>query len=170
MKNFKKRLKPIAPLALDSFVAPKIPGNRGYAVRALWYVVNAVAFQSSFFGLLPSECKAGLLRLFGAEVGSGLVMKPGVSIKYPWFLELGNNVWIGERVWIDNHTTVRVGNNVCISQGAYIFTGNHDWKSRSFPFFCKPVEIGDGVWITAFQKVIPGTVIPAGHALIDGES
>ena len=108
-----------------------------FAVRAAWYVVNAILFRSSLFGLAPSRAKAHILRLFGARVGRGVVIKPRVDIKSPWFLTLGDHVWLGERVWIDNHTEVTLGSNVCVSQGAYIFTGNHDWSNPAFPFFCK---------------------------------
>ncbi|MBS0126234.1 hypothetical protein [Thetidibacter halocola] len=162
------RLKPIVPLRLDRFRPPRIPGNRSVAVRLCWYVLDALILRNALLGLVPSRVKAALLRAFGARVGTGLVLKPRVSIKYPWFLEIGDHVWIGEGVWIDNHTTVRIGSHVCISQGACLFTGNHDWSDPAFAFFCKPIEIGDGAWITAFQKVPPGSVIPAHHALVDG--
>jgi putative colanic acid biosynthesis acetyltransferase WcaF len=87
------------------------------------------------------------------------VIKPRVTIKYPWFLELGDHVWLGEGVWIDNHTTVRVGSHVCISQGAYLFTGNHDWNDPLFAFFCRPVTLEDGVWVGARAVVCPGSVL-----------
>lgn len=167
MTRWQTRLKPIAPLRLDRFQPPSIPGNRGIATRLSWYLVDALVLRGAVLGLVPSRLKAGLLRAYGARVGRGLVLKPRVSIKYPWFLEIGEHVWIGEGVWIDNHTTVKIGDNVCISQGAYIFTGNHDWSDPAFAFFCKPVEIGDGAWVTAFQRVPPGAVIPAHHALVD---
>lgn len=156
----------IAELALERFPKPEIPGNRGLVWRAAWYLVGALFFQSALLGLLPSRAKAGLLRLFGAKVGKGFVCKPRVTIKYPWFLEIGDHVWLGEAVWIDNHCRVAIGSNVCISQGAYIFTGNHDWNDPAFRFFCKPVEIGDGVWITAFRRVGPGSVIASGTAIL----
>jgi len=154
------RTKPIASLDLASFERPVIENQRPIAVRALWYVVNAILFQSSLPALLPSRAKAAVLRLFGAKVGRGLVIKPRVTIKSPWFLEVGDNVWIGERAWIDNHTRVRLGSDVCVSQGVCIFTGNHDWSDPRFGFFCKPVEVGDGSWITAFRVLGPGTLIP----------
>ncbi len=155
----------IAKLDLGRFKRPSIEGNRGFAWRAAWYLVNALVFQGAILGLVPSRAKAIVLRAFGAKVGSGFVCKLRVSIKYPWFLEMGDHVWLGEKVWIDNHCSVTIGSNVCISQGAYIFTGNHDWTDPTFPFFCKSVEIGDGVWVTAFQRIGPGRRIEP-HTLV----
>lgn len=152
--------KPISHLNLAQFQRPAIEANRSFAVRASWYVVSALVFQSSLLGLLPSAWKAMILRAFGATVGLGLVCKPRVTIKSPWFLTIGDNVWLGELVWIDNHTTVTVGSNACISQGAYLFTGNHDWSDPAFRFFSKPVHVGEGAWISAFQKLTPGTSVP----------
>jgi putative colanic acid biosynthesis acetyltransferase WcaF len=96
---------------------------------------------------------------FGARIGRGLVIKPRVTVKYPWFLELGDHVWLGEGVWIDNHTTVAIGSDVCISQGAYLFTGNHDWNDPRFRFFCHPITIADGAWVGAKAIVCPGSVL-----------
>jgi acetyltransferase-like isoleucine patch superfamily enzyme len=59
-------------------------------------------------------------------------IKPSVNIKYPWLLEVGDHVWIGEEVWIDNLAKVRIGSNVCISQGAMLLTGNHDFTKSTF--------------------------------------
>jgi putative colanic acid biosynthesis acetyltransferase WcaF len=159
------RYSPIASLCLAEFEAPVIPGNRSFAWRATWYLTNAVLFQSSVFGLLPSAAKAAILRAFGAKVGAGLVCKPRVSIKYPWFLEIGDHVWLGEMVWIDNHCRVRIGSNCCISQGCYIGTGNHDWNDPRFRFRCAGIEIGEGAWLTAFCRITPGTSVPAHHVL-----
>jgi putative colanic acid biosynthesis acetyltransferase WcaF len=163
-----KKHRQIAHLDLAKFERPTIPGNRNLCWRVAWYMTNALLFQSAILALLPSSAKAWLLRAFGAQVGVGLVCKPRVTIKYPWFLEIGSHVWLGEGVWIDNHCEVRIGSNVCISQGAYVFTGNHDWNDPRFRFFCKPIEIGDSVWITAFQRVGPGTKIPESHVLTGG--
>lgn len=161
------RLRPIVELDLARFPPPDVPGNRSAAWRLAWYVLNALFFQSAILALLPGRVKATVLRAFGAKVGRGLVCKPRVTIKYPWFLELGDHVWLGEGCWIDNHCLVRIGSNVCISQGAYLFTGNHNWKKSTFDYFGQPITIGDGAWITAFQKVKPGSTIPAHHALVD---
>lgn len=160
------RLRPMVPIDLGVYRRPVIPGNRSGLWRGAWYLVGTLFFQSTLLALIPSAWKASILRLFGARVGKGFVCKPRVTIKYPWFLELGDHVWLGELVWIDNHTTVRIGSHVCVSQGAYIFTGNHDWNDPHFRFFCRPVTIGDHVWITAGCRLTPGTVVPAGHVVL----
>jgi putative colanic acid biosynthesis acetyltransferase WcaF len=128
------------------------PGNP--IKRVFWFVVNAVFFKS---GLMPFYgVKRGLLRVFGAKVGHGVVIKPWVNIKYPWKLSIGNNTWIGEGAWIDNLGEVAIGNNVCLSQGAYLLTGNHDYKKKGFDLMVNPIQLEDGVWIGAKAIVCLG--------------
>lgn len=152
---------------LARFVRPRIRGNRNLAWRAAWYVTGALFFQSALLGLIPSPVKAAILRGFGARVGGGLVCKSRVTIKYPWFLSVGDNVWLGETAWIDNHCQVSIGSDTCISQGVCIYTGNHDWNDPAFGFRCAPVSIGEGVWVTAFQRLGPGTTVPSDCVVLD---
>jgi putative colanic acid biosynthesis acetyltransferase WcaF len=159
------RYRPIATLDLARFTPPQVPGNRGPLWRAAWYLVNATVFEGALLGLLPSAVKAALLRAFGAEIGRGFVCKPRVSIKYPWFLSIGDHVWLGEGVWIDDLAPVRIGSNVVVSQGYYLGNGNHDWRRPDFPFFAEPIVVEDGVWLTAGQRLLSGTRVPAHHAV-----
>ena len=130
-------------------------------------VVSALVFRPSL-PLATSRLKAFLLRAFGARVGKKLTIKPSVNIKYPWFLEVGDNVWIGEEVWLDNPGRIKIGANVCISQGSYLVTGNHNFKSPSFEFFAGPIEVGDRCWLCARSvlppgsRVEPGAIVPIG--------
>jgi putative colanic acid biosynthesis acetyltransferase WcaF len=124
--------------------------------RFCWYWVNAFIFNSSLFPFY--KLKVLLLRLFGAKAGHNVLIKPQVNIKYPWFLELGNNVWIGEKVWIDNLAKVIIGNNVCLSQGSMLLTGNHDYTKVAFNLITNKVVLEDGVWIGAGAIVCGGTI------------
>ncbi len=125
----------------------------GVVKRTLWYVVNALLFINP---LNPaSALKVQLLRLFGAKVGVGVVIKPAVNIKYPWLLEVGNHVWIGEEVWIDNLTTVRLQDNVTLSQGAMLLTGSHNYKSASFDLMVGKIMVEEGAWVGAKAIVCP---------------
>jgi putative colanic acid biosynthesis acetyltransferase WcaF len=134
--------------------------NRGYRAgagllkRILWYLMNATVLHS---WLTPSSrIKVAILRVFGAKLGKGVIIKPRVNIKYPWYLIIGDNTWIGEGVWIDNLTWVRIGSNVCISQEAYLLTGNHNYKDKKFGLIIGEINIEDGVWIGARSVVCPG--------------
>ena len=131
--------------------------------RACWYVVNELVFKSAlfpFYGL-----KNSLLRLFGASVGKKVCIKPGVNIKYPWFLTLGDHTWIGEKVWIDNLAKVTIGANSCLSQGASLLCGNHDYTKISFDLAVKPIVMEEGVWIGA-HSVVCGGITCFSHAVL----
>lgn len=131
--------------------------------RALWYYVSAVFFK---LGWLPvSSIKVALLRLFGAQIGKGVVIKPGVNIKYPWHLKVGDNTWIGERVWIDNLVLVTIGSNVCISQGAILQTGSHNYKKTTFDLITGSITLADGVWIGCAAIVNQG-ISAASHSVL----
>jgi putative colanic acid biosynthesis acetyltransferase WcaF len=97
-----------------------------------------------------------LLRLFGAKIGAGVVIKMGVRVKYPWRLSVGEHAWLGEDCWIDNLADVTVGANACISQGAYLCTGNHDWRAPRFDLIVKPITLDDGAWVGARATIAPG--------------
>lgn len=136
------------------------------ARRLLWYFVNLIFFRSGCFPVY--SLKRALLRSFGAKVGSGVLIKPHVNIKYPWFLSIGDHVWIGEEVWIDNLAQVSIGSNCCISQGAFILTGNHNFGRSTFDLMVKPVTIRDGAWIGAKSIVCPGVTAEACAVLTAG--
>ena len=128
------------------------PGNS--LKRMVWYYVNIIIFKSS---LLPfNSLKVFLLKVFGAIVSTGVVIKPNVNIKYPWFLEIGDYSWVGEGVWIDNLAKVTIGKNVCISQGAFILCGNHNYKKSTFDLMVKEIILEDGVWIGSKAIVCQG--------------
>lgn len=123
----------------------------------LWYFVNAIIVRVSwnpFMGI-----RIFLLRMFGAKIGKRLCIKNNVVIKSPWNLVVGDDCWIGENVWIDNLDKVTIGNNVCISQGAMLLTGNHDYTISSMPYRNAPVVIKDGAWIGARTTVCPGVTV-----------
>ena len=141
------------------------PG-RPYLVRAVWLIVEALILLNPV--VVSYRFKTAVLRLFGATIGEGLLIKPGVHVKYPWRLSVGDNCWLGERAWIDNMEDVTLGSDVVISQGAYLCTGNHDWSDPVMPLTPLPIRVEEGAWIGAFAKVAPGTTIGAGSVVALG--
>jgi putative colanic acid biosynthesis acetyltransferase WcaF len=100
-----------------------------------------------------------LLRLFGAKIGKGVIIKPNVNIKYPWMLTIEDHCWIGEAVWIDNLDQVTIESHVCVSQGALLLCGNHNYKSPSFDLIVKPIVLKQGAWVGAKSIVGPGVTM-----------
>ncbi len=135
--------------------------------RFVWYLVNVLFFINPLNTL--SGLKTALLRLFGARIGTGVVLKPGINIKFPWKLVVDDYTWIGEKVWIDNLAPVRIGKNVCLSQGVMLLTGNHDYTKTTFDLVIKEIVLEDGVWIGAMSIVCPG-VTCASHAVLTAAS
>lgn len=72
----------------------------GRLKQVAWYVANILILRNPL--LVGSGIRVWVLRVFGAQIGRGVVIKPSVNIKYPWKLTVGNHCWIGEAVWIDN--------------------------------------------------------------------
>jgi putative colanic acid biosynthesis acetyltransferase WcaF len=138
----------------------------GVLKRTAWYAVNALLFDS---WLLPmSAPKRFLLRLFGARVGRGVVIKPRVNIKYPWHVAIGDYAWLGEGVWLDSLTSIRIGDHACLSQDAYLLTGNHDYRDPRFGLIVAAITVEAEAWIGARAVVCPGVTVGRGAVLVVG--
>jgi putative colanic acid biosynthesis acetyltransferase WcaF len=138
-----------------------LPGGhdkgRGLAVQILWLIVNALVFLNPLvpvYGL-----KRSVLRLFGATIGEGVIIKPSVNIKYPWHLTIGEHSWIGERAWLDCTSPLRIGKHAVISQGVYLCCGMHDWRDPGMGSVSTPIVIEDGAWVAAFALVAGNVTI-----------
>ncbi len=150
----------MSPVRLRDYDNAWYQPGRSRLWQAAWFFLGLPVLRSR---LLPcSGLRVRLLRVFGARLGAGVVIKPAVQIKYPWNLVVGNHCWIGEACWIDNLTAVRIGDDVCLSQGSYLCTGNHDWKDPAFGLIVAPIEIRDGAWVGARATLMPGVVLGAG--------
>jgi putative colanic acid biosynthesis acetyltransferase WcaF len=147
--------------------------NRGFRrgagalKEALWLIVGLLLFRICPFCFSPLKCL--VLRAFGARVGRGIIIKPQVKITFPWKLEIGDHVWLGEESWLLNLEQICIGNNVCISQRTFLCTGNHDYKSSTFDLIAKPITVEDGAWLGAGSWVGPGVTIGS-HAVLTAAS
>ena len=131
--------------------------------EGLWILTSLFLFRLCPFKL--SGLKCAVLRTFGAKVGRGVVIKPRVIITFPWKLTLGDHVWLGEECWLLNLAPIVIENNVCISQRAFLCTGNHNYKSPAFDLIVKPIHVEAGAWIGAGAFVGPGVKV-GNHAVL----
>lgn len=125
-------------------------------LQVLWVLLGQPLLGSELPG---SGWRKALLRGFGARIGAGGRLKPRLRVKFPWRLAVGEHCWLGEAVWIDNLALVTIGDRVCISQGAYLCTGNHDFRSPGFDLQLGDITIGADAWIAARAVLAPGTKV-----------
>jgi putative colanic acid biosynthesis acetyltransferase WcaF len=135
--------------------------------RAIWYLTNLLFIHNKWFPFMGF--KRFILRLFGSKVGKGVVIKPGVNIKYPWKLKIGDHTWIGEDVWIDNLGQVDIAAHCCVSQGAQLLCGNHNYKKSTFDLIVGDIKLEKGVWIGA-KSIVTGGVTVHSHAVLSVNS
>jgi putative colanic acid biosynthesis acetyltransferase WcaF len=127
--------------------------------EAAWWVARSLCFAPWF--PLPSALKTAVLRAFGAKVGRGVVIRTRVNITFPWRLEIGDHVWIGDEVLILSLAPVRIGSNCCLSQRAFLCTGSHDHRKESFDLITRPITLEDGCWVGAGAFIAPGVTLRA---------
>lgn len=143
-------------------VGPYRPGAP-YWQQLLWYSLGSPLVQS--YWLPWSALKIWILRSFGATIGQQVRIKPGVRVKFPWRLTVGDFVWIGENAWLDNLELIHLESHVCISQDVYLCTGNHDWRDPNFRLCPAPIHIQEGSWIAARSAIGPGVTVGRGAVL-----
>ena len=126
----------------------------------LWWLV-----QATFFACSPQVLygwRNWLLRVFGAQIGEGVIVRPSVRITYPWKLTIGDRCQIGDGAELYTLAPVTIGADVVVSQRAYLCTGSHDHRSVTFDIWGKPIVIEEQAWIAADVFVYPGVTVGFG--------
>lgn len=149
---------------MNSFDLARFTGggyDRGAPVwrQVAWMLVSRTVLTRWWF---PASARAAVLRTFGATIGSGVNIRHGVTIHWPWKLTVGDASWIGDGTWILNLEQVTIGSNTCVSQGVLLCTGSHLRRSPTFEFDNAPIVVGDSVWLAARATVLRGVTIGDG--------
>lgn len=148
----------------------KAPGQ-----RESWDRPRVVVYCWALFELLfvtsawqpSSRLRVSVLRLFGAEVGHGVIFRSRTRVRFPWKLKVGNRAWIGEGVWIHNQAFVEIGDDAVISQETFITTGSHAYR-RDMGLLTRPIKIGNGAWVTSRCIVLGGADVGASSLIVPG--
>jgi len=141
----------------------KLPEN--FRSRAGWYVQLWWFIQSVFFKPSPQifySWRRFLLRLFGAKIGEKVIIRPSVTITYPWKVAIGDYSWIGDNVELYSLGEIEIGKNVVISQKSYLCAASHDYTKEDFPIWSKKITIEDECWLATDVYVAPGITIGRG--------
>lgn len=147
-------------IRLDQYDNSTFDRGASKLTETAWNLVKCLFFRPSW--PIPSKIRRFLLRVFGAEVGDGVVIRSGTNISFPWRLTIGDHVWIGEDVTILSLANVTIESHCCISQRAFLCTGSHDFGKQTFDLITKPIAIGESSWVAACAFIGPGTTIESG--------
>lgn len=133
--------------------------------QAAWFAVMNLVFMAWW---CPPRLRPVLLRLFGARIGDRVLIRHRVRVLWPWKLTVEDDVWIGEGAWLLNLEPITIGHDVCVSQEAFLCTGSHDRRSRSFEFDNAAIVIEPGAWLGARCTVLRGCTVSAGETVAAG--
>lgn len=145
---------------LSRFANPEGFRGRSALFVQLWWIIQALLVRPTpqiFFGW-----RRFILRLFGARIGKGVLVRPSVRIVYPWKVSIGANSWIGDDVNLYSLGEIKIGHDVVVSQGTYVCTGSHDHLKADFSIFARPIVIEPEVWVAAQCFIAPGVRIGRG--------
>jgi putative colanic acid biosynthesis acetyltransferase WcaF len=141
-------------------------GRPGWLILIWWFL------QAIIFPLTPHffhSARIALLKLFGAQIGRGVFIRPTARFTYPWKITIGDYSWIGDDVVLYSLDTIEIGQHCVISQKTYICSASHNLHDPTFKLVTKPVLIGNGVWIATDCFIAPGVKIGA-NAVIGARS
>jgi putative colanic acid biosynthesis acetyltransferase WcaF len=134
----------------------KAAWDRPKAQVYLWSIIELLLVTNPW--QISSSLRIRALKLFGAEIGQGVIFRPRTRVKFPWKLHIGDRSWIGEGVWFHNQDHVFVGSDVVLSQEAFLTTGSHAHR-RDMALITRPISIEDGAWITSRAVVLGGAQV-----------
>lgn len=140
-------------------------GFRGRSVVAvqLWWLVQATLFHGS--PQFAYGFRRWLLRCFGARVGQGVIVRPSVTITYPWKVSIGDHAWVGDDVVLYSLGEIEICANAVVSQSSYLCTGDHDFTQVDFPICARKITIGPEAWLAADVFVAPGVKVGKGAVI-----
>jgi len=161
------RTEPELQVDLSKFSTGGLDRGASSLKELVWAIVSLILFR--LCPLKLSRLKCSVLRMFGAKVGCGVIIKPQVKVTFPWKLTLGDHVWLGEECWLLDLAPITIADNACISQRAFLCTGNHSYNSPDFDLITMPIQVAAGAWIGANAFVGPGVVVGT-HAVLTAGS
>lgn len=142
---------------------------RSKIARMAWYLVwtlfaRATPEHSGLF----NKWRIMLLRMFGAKIGQGCVVKSSCEIWQPWNLEIGDYVALSEHVICYTVDKIKIGSQTTVSREAFLCCASHDISSHVMELTYAPITIGRDAWISARAIVLPGRRVGDGAVVAAG--
>lgn len=136
----------------------------------VWLLLHGLKFLTLLgIGKLPAHwLRRALYRAFGMQLESRAVVYMGAEVRHPANIRIGRGSIVGHRAILDGRNGIRIGRNVNLSTGVWIWTVQHDPASPQFADVGGPVVIGDHAWLSCRTVVLPGVTIGEGAVVAAG--
>ena len=156
--GLKETNKPTGVRVINLADAPgeKAAWDKPKAQVYLWAIVELLLVTNAW--QISSSLRIRALRMFGAEIGEGVIFRPRTRVKFPWKLHIGDRSWIGEGVWFHNQDHIFIGSDVVLSQETFLTTGSHAHR-RDMALITRPITIENGAWVTSRAVILGGAHI-----------
>lgn len=109
-----------------------------------------------------------LLRLFGAKIGKGCVVKASCEVWQPWKLSIGDYVALSEHVICYTVDRISIGDQTTVSRDAFLCCAGHDVTSPIMELTYAPITVGANAWIATQAIVMPGRNVGEGAVVAAG--
>lgn len=96
------------------------------------------------------------------------VIYGGAEMRNSQNLKIGENTVIGHHAILDARRGLKIGCNVNLSTGVWIWTEQHDPNDRDFAIVGGEVVIEDYAWISCRTVILPGVRIGEGSVIAAG--
>jgi len=107
-------------------------------------------------------------RLFRMRLGTGVTLYSGTEFRSPANISIGANSIVGNDCLIDGRRGLRIGRNVNISSGVWMWTLHHDMQSPDFAVVGESIVVHDRVWLCSRSTILPGVEIGEGAVVACG--
>lgn len=113
--------------------------------------------------LLPAPLRSLVWRPLLGKCGRGVLIDHKVYFKYPWLIELGDDVSINRGVefypGVMQKARIIIGSGVRIAPNVRLHAAGHDPDHPGLIDSAADINIGDHVWLGAAAIILPGVKV-----------
>ncbi|WP_051176341.1 acyltransferase [Luteimonas mephitis] len=132
----------------------------------------AIHWGHAVLEVFPGPLRTLAWRVFLARCGRGVLIDHGVYFKYPWLVEIGDDVSINRGAefypGMVARARIRIGSGVRIAPNVRFHSAGHDPMKGELDEVAGDIDVEDGVWLGAACVVLQGVRIGAGAVVAAG--
>ena len=134
------------------------------------YLSGFVQLITLICGYIPSHHVRRLIYRFflRMNIQNSTIIYGGAEIRSPKKISIGAHSVIGHYAILDGRFGIKIGENVNLSTGVWIWTSEHDLQHPYFKAGGSSVTIEDYAWISSRVVILPGVKIGHGAVVASG--